>query len=105
VLIPHYRKRVTGLSQGGVAQAGGQGAQQVREGVAVVGGQSGQETLLVGDVQGHQSLSLLSLANPMVATVAGFIVLHQSLTVPQAAGFAVALGALVTGQMLVARKR
>ncbi|WP_194921821.1 EamA family transporter [Catenulispora rubra] len=51
------------------------------------------------------SLSLLSLANPMVATVAGFVVLHQSLTAPQAAGFAVALGALVTGQMLVARKR
>lgn len=51
------------------------------------------------------SLSLLSLANPMVATVAGFVVLHQSLTVPQAAGFAVALGALVAGQMLVARKR
>ena len=51
------------------------------------------------------SLSLLSLANPMVATVAGFAVLHQSLTVPQAAGIAVALGALVAGQMLVARKR
>jgi probable blue pigment (indigoidine) exporter len=51
------------------------------------------------------SLSLLSLANPMVAMVAGFVVLHQSLTVPQAAGFAVALGALVTGQMLAARKR
>ena len=51
------------------------------------------------------SLSLLSLANQMVATIAGFVVLHQSLTVPQAAGFAVALGALVTGQMLVARKR
>jgi probable blue pigment (indigoidine) exporter len=51
------------------------------------------------------SLSLLSLANPMVATVAGFVVLHQSLTAPQAAGFAVALGALVAGQMLVARKR
>jgi probable blue pigment (indigoidine) exporter len=50
------------------------------------------------------SLSLLSLANPMVATVAGFVVLHQSLTVPQAAGFAVALGALVTGQTLVSRK-
>ncbi|MEY9864529.1 hypothetical protein ABH935_010188 [Catenulispora sp. GAS73] len=29
----------------------------------------------------------------------------DTLTVPQAAGFAVALGALVTGQMLVARKR
>ena len=51
------------------------------------------------------SLSLLSLANPMVATVAGFVVLHQSLTVPQAAGFAVALGALVAGQMLAGRKR
>ena len=51
------------------------------------------------------SLSLLSLANPMVATVAGFVVLHQSLTVPQAAGFAVALGALVAGQTLAARKR
>lgn len=51
------------------------------------------------------SLSLLSLANPMVATVAGFVVLHQSLTVPQAVGFAVALGALVTGQMLVGRRR
>ena len=51
------------------------------------------------------SLSLLSLANPLVATIAGFVVLHQSLTIPQAAGFAVALGALVAGQMLVARKR
>jgi len=51
------------------------------------------------------SLSLLSLANPMVATIAGFVVLDQSLTVPQAAGFALALGALVTGQMLVARRR
>lgn len=51
------------------------------------------------------SLSLLSLANPMVATIAGFVVLHQSLTAPQAAGFALALGALVTGQMLAARKR
>ncbi|WP_194898124.1 EamA family transporter [Catenulispora pinisilvae] len=51
------------------------------------------------------SLSLLSLANPMVATVAGFVVLHQSLTAPQAAGFAVALGALVTGQVLASRRR
>ncbi|MBS2538167.1 EamA family transporter [Catenulispora sp. NF23] len=51
------------------------------------------------------SLSLLSLANPMVATVAGFVVLHQSLTAPQAAGFAVALGALVSGQVLASRRR
>ena len=51
------------------------------------------------------SLSLLSLANPMVATVAGFVVLHQSLTVPQAVGFAVALGALGTGQVVVGRRR
>ena len=45
-----------------------------------------------------------SLANPMVATVAGFVVLHQVLTAPQAAGFAVALGALVAGQTLGNRK-
>ena len=50
------------------------------------------------------SLSLLSLANPMVATVAGFVVLDQALTAPQAAGFAVALGALVAGQTLAARR-
>ncbi|GAA2047956.1 EamA family transporter [Catenulispora yoronensis] len=51
------------------------------------------------------SLSLLSLANPMVATVAGFVVLDQVLTAPQAAGFAVALGALVVGQVVGNRGR
>ncbi len=50
------------------------------------------------------SLSLLSLANPMVATVAGFVFLHQTLTAWQAAGFAIALGALVAGQMFGARR-
>ena len=50
------------------------------------------------------SLSLLSLANPMVATVAGFVFLHQTLTGWQAAGFAIALGALVAGQALGGRR-
>jgi probable blue pigment (indigoidine) exporter len=49
------------------------------------------------------SLSLLSLANPMVATAAGFVFLHQTLTTMQAAGFAVALGALVAGQVFGTR--
>ncbi|GAA3130006.1 EamA family transporter [Planomonospora alba] len=46
------------------------------------------------------SLSLLGLTNPLVAAVAGFTVLGQTLTGWQLAGFAVALGALVAGQAL-----
>jgi probable blue pigment (indigoidine) exporter len=45
------------------------------------------------------SVSLLSLSSPVVATLAGFLVLGQSLTGWQLLGFAVALGALVAGQL------
>ena len=44
------------------------------------------------------SISLLGLTNPMVATLAGLLILGQTLTLWQAVGFAVALGALVAGQ-------
>ncbi|GAB2489411.1 EamA family transporter [Streptosporangium sandarakinum] len=46
------------------------------------------------------SLSLLGLTNPLVATLAGLIVLGQTLTGWQVTGFAIALGALVVGQTL-----
>ncbi|MEU0570228.1 EamA family transporter [Nonomuraea sp. NPDC005983] len=46
------------------------------------------------------SVSLLGLTNPLVATLAGLAVLGQSLTGWQVVGFAVALGALVAGQVL-----
>jgi probable blue pigment (indigoidine) exporter len=45
------------------------------------------------------SVSLLSLSSPVVATLAGFLVLGQSVTGWQLLGFAVALGALVAGQL------
>ncbi|MEU8245514.1 EamA family transporter [Nonomuraea sp. NPDC048916] len=45
------------------------------------------------------SLSLLGLTNPLVATLAGFVILGQTLTGWQIAGFLVALGALVAGQL------
>lgn len=44
------------------------------------------------------SVSLLGLTNPMVATLAGLVVLGQTLTPWQIVGFTVALGALVAGQ-------
>lgn len=44
------------------------------------------------------SVSLLGLTNPLVATVAGLVVLGQTLNGWQIAGFALALGALVAGQ-------
>jgi probable blue pigment (indigoidine) exporter len=46
------------------------------------------------------SLSLLGLTNPLVATLAGLIVLGQTLTGWQITGFAIALGALAVGQTL-----
>jgi probable blue pigment (indigoidine) exporter len=44
------------------------------------------------------SVSLLSLASPITATLAGLLVLGQTLTVPQLVGLGVALAALVLGQ-------
>ncbi|WUI04506.1 DMT family transporter [Spirillospora sp. NBC_00431] len=44
------------------------------------------------------SVSLLGLTNPMVATMAGLLILGQTLTPWQLAGFTIALGALVAGQ-------
>lgn len=46
------------------------------------------------------SVSLLGLTNPMVATVAGLVILGQTLTPLQIVGFTIALGALVAGQAL-----
>lgn len=46
------------------------------------------------------TVSLLTLSNPLTATLAGLVVLGQTLTPPQVAGLAVALGALVAGQAL-----
>lgn len=46
------------------------------------------------------TVSLLTLSNPLTATLAGLVVLGQTLTVPQVVGLAVALGALVAGQTL-----
>jgi probable blue pigment (indigoidine) exporter len=45
------------------------------------------------------SVSLLTLCSPVVATLLGFAVLGQRLTGWQLLGFAVALGALVAGQL------
>lgn len=46
------------------------------------------------------TVSLLGLANPMTATLAGFVVLGQTLTPPQIAGLGIALAALVAGQIV-----
>lgn len=46
------------------------------------------------------SISLLSTANPLVATLAGFLLLGQSLTPWQLTGFTVALVALVASQAM-----
>ncbi|WP_433378096.1 EamA family transporter [Actinoplanes sp. CA-142083] len=43
--------------------------------------------------------ALLGLLSPLVAAVAGVVVLGQTLTMPQVAGFALALAALVAGQL------
>lgn len=45
------------------------------------------------------SVSLLGLTNPLVATLLGLVVLGQTLTGWQLLGFAIALGALVAGQL------
>ncbi|WP_243719315.1 EamA family transporter [Actinomadura sp. KC06] len=44
------------------------------------------------------SVSLLGLTNPMIATMAGLLILGQTLTPWQIVGFTIALGALVAGQ-------
>ncbi|MFA1551379.1 EamA family transporter [Actinomadura chokoriensis] len=46
------------------------------------------------------SVSLLGLTNPMVATLAGLLILGQTLTPWQVLGFTIALSALVAGQAL-----
>jgi probable blue pigment (indigoidine) exporter len=46
------------------------------------------------------TVSLLTLANPLTATLAGLVVLGQTLTPAQGAGLGIALGALVAGQVL-----
>ncbi|MEV6767353.1 EamA family transporter [Nocardia sp. NPDC051030] len=46
------------------------------------------------------SVSLLSTTNPLVATLAGFLLLGQTLTGWQLVGFAIALTALIAGQTL-----
>ncbi|WP_235037220.1 EamA family transporter [Actinomadura sp. K4S16] len=51
------------------------------------------------------SVSLLGLTNPMVATLAGLLILGQTLTPWQVVGFTIALGALVAGQTLNRRPR
>lgn len=45
------------------------------------------------------SVSLLGLTNPLVATVAGLLILGQTLTGWQIVDFTIALGALVAGQL------
>ncbi|MFE9107568.1 EamA family transporter [Actinomadura geliboluensis] len=49
------------------------------------------------------SVSLLGLTNPMVATLAGLLILGQTLTFWQVVGFTIALGALIAGQSLSRR--
>ncbi|UGT57790.1 EamA family transporter [Nocardia asteroides] len=46
------------------------------------------------------SVSLLTAVNPLVATVAGFLLFHQTLGPWQSTGFAIALVALVVGQSM-----
>jgi probable blue pigment (indigoidine) exporter len=46
------------------------------------------------------TVSLLTLSNPLTATLAGLVVLDQTLTPTQLAGLGIALGALVAGQTL-----
>jgi probable blue pigment (indigoidine) exporter len=46
------------------------------------------------------TVSLLTLSNPLTATLLGLVVLAQTLTTAQGAGLGIALGALVAGQLL-----
>ncbi len=46
------------------------------------------------------TVSLLTLSNPLTATLAGLVVLGQTLTEAQVAGLAIALAALAAGQVL-----
>jgi probable blue pigment (indigoidine) exporter len=51
------------------------------------------------------SVSLLGLTNPLVATLAGLVILGQTLTPGQLLGFAIALTGLIAGQRALARER
>jgi probable blue pigment (indigoidine) exporter len=51
------------------------------------------------------TVSLLTLSNPLTATLAGLVVLGQTLTSAQVAGLVVALGALGAGQALAGPPR
>lgn len=51
------------------------------------------------------SVVFLGLANPMTATVLGFVVLSQSLTGWQGLGFLIALAAMVTAQIMPSESR
>ena len=51
------------------------------------------------------TVSLLTLTNPLTATLAGLVILDQTLTPTQVGGLAVALGALVAGQALAHTRR
>ena len=44
------------------------------------------------------AVALLALLSPVVATAAGFLVLHQTLTPPQVVGAALVLGSILAGQ-------
>jgi probable blue pigment (indigoidine) exporter len=50
------------------------------------------------------SVAVLALLSPLVAAVLGAVVLHQTLGPVQLAGFALALAALVAGQLPLSRK-
>jgi probable blue pigment (indigoidine) exporter len=49
------------------------------------------------------SVSLLGLTNPLIATLAGLLILGQTLTPGQLLGFAIALTSLIAGQRAMAR--
>jgi probable blue pigment (indigoidine) exporter len=49
------------------------------------------------------SVSLLGLTNPLVATLAGLLILGQTLTPGQLLGFTIALASLIAGQRAMAR--
>jgi probable blue pigment (indigoidine) exporter len=48
------------------------------------------------------SVSLLGLTNPLVATLAGLLILGQTLTPGQLLGFTIALASLIAGQRAMA---
>jgi probable blue pigment (indigoidine) exporter len=50
-------------------------------------------------------VSFLGLLSPLVATILGWLALNQSLTATQLAGFALALTAIVAGQLRAPRRR